>query len=214
MKKSIIAASAASVALAAMPVMGTFAATKGVTDNLSVTLDSTCSLTRTGASADGTWTPGDPESTSAGQYTIAHMDAGTTATFGTSTFTIVCNDTTSGHSLDVRATGLAGQSGIAGQYIDYSSNAVAAGTSGWNITISDVQGFGMGEGVAPVAGIVGVNYSGTDHQGTANLYGGTTTSKNNVADATFKAQYKVGTSTTQAAGMYTGSAVYTLTHGA
>lgn len=217
MKKSIIAAGAASVALAAMPVVGVFATpdTSVITDNISVKLDSTCSLTRAGASGtDGTWTPGSPATTAAGTYSVASMDAGSTANLGTSTFTVVCNDTTAGHNLKVQATGLTGAT--AGEYIDYDgTSAVAAGTSSWNITISDVDGFGTGDAgtVKPAEGLLDVTYN--NHTGSAYLYGSASaTSKNPVSAATFKAAYNVGTTTTQAADTYTGSAVYTLTYGA
>lgn len=217
MKKSIIAAGAASIALAAMPVVSTFAAqpTREIVDNINVNLNSTCTMTRTGASGtDGTWTAGDPATTAAGTYTVASMSAGTTANIGASTFTIVCNDTTNGHSLQVAASGL--RRGETSDYIDYSNAAVAAGTSSWNITISDVDGFGNGEApaVKPANGIVGIAYGQDSHTGSTYLYGETTTSKNAISGGSFKATYNVGTTTTQAAGQYTGSATYTLTYGA
>ena len=60
MKKSIIAAGAASVALAAMPVVGVFAETTTsggiVKDEVSVTVSDTCSITSTGTLASNTIT--------------------------------------------------------------------------------------------------------------------------------------------------------------
>ena len=45
MKKSIIAAGAASVALAAMPIVGAFAAVPSVTDNITATVGAGCTIT-------------------------------------------------------------------------------------------------------------------------------------------------------------------------
>ena len=55
MKKSIIAAGAASVALAAMPILGVFAegsASVEVVDTVTATVNKGCTITRTGAEAD------------------------------------------------------------------------------------------------------------------------------------------------------------------
>ncbi len=224
MKKSIIAAGAASIALAAMPVVSTFALTKTVEDDITVNLNSTCTMTRTGQAGTGV----DPESpddnaswsgatgSADGTYAVT-MDAGALADLGTSTFNIVCNDTDDGHFLSVTATGLDGANGsaIANESIGYSNTAVSAGTAGWNIIVNPVAQTGMpawNSGAVSDAGIVAITQ--TDGVGSADLYGSSASrNKTVLSNAQFTANYKVATAATTKAGVYSGSAVYTLTHG-
>ena len=224
MKKSIIAASAASVALAAMPVVGTFAAqTKTVTDNILAEIESTCSLTRTGVSGtNGTWHPTVTEDFAAETYSVS-MAAGTTANLGTSTFTIVCNDQTDGHYLSVRATGLTAATGDSDPAkaapIAYGNSAVGTDASTWNITVAKVAGSGTktmpdwGAAVDSQTGIVSITQ--TSNVGTADLYGSSSaTNKSMLNGAQFTATYNIGTKVEQPVGTYSGDATYTLTHGA
>lgn len=219
MKKSIIAAGAASIALAAMPVVSTFALTKTIEDDITVNLNSTCSLTRTGAAGTGSnagaWTPAteDP-TTSAGTYSVT-MDAGATSNLGTSTFTITCNDTsTAGHNLTVTVSGL-GAGNTESQAaqnapISYDGTKTVGTDAGsyWNITKA------AGTGTLPgfTAGIVTLPTSGDDLT-TQTIYSSTNPGVV-INAATFTAEYNVSTTVLQPAGTYTGSAVYTLTHGA
>ena len=85
MKKSIIAAGAASVALAAMPIVGVFAAdgTLTQTDTVVVTVSSACSLA----------TSGDSVTPDASTYTATIANGGYNTAIAGSTFTITCNDT-------------------------------------------------------------------------------------------------------------------------
>ena len=223
MKKSIIAASAASLALAAMPIVNTFAAEKTVTDNITLNVNSTCAMTRTGANgtADtgvvaGAWTAGDPETTSSGTYE-ATIDAGGYANLGTSTISVTCNDANNGHYLTVRATGLTSNTtGATGSPINYSTTTAAAGTSSWNIVIgrpTDTTIPAWNNNALTADNIASI--SQTSNVGSVDLYGSSSSTNKTVLNAaTFTATYNVGTAITQPAGTYTGSAVYTLTHGA
>lgn len=200
MKKSIIAAGAASIALAAMPVVSTFAATDpvSVTDNLSVKINNTCSVSRTaavGGTGDnaGTWTEGT-------QLYSTEMAAGETAILGTSTIRVVCNDTTNGFYLTAGATGLTGTGGT----IAYSGAEVSTAANTWNIAVSEQTGISL-ESVT--GGYI------TMTEGAANIYGSSSAKKTTAVDGTFKATYNVGTMSTLPAGTYTGAATYTLTYG-
>ena len=115
MKKSIIAAGAASLALAAMPMAGVFAAKASdpaaLSDTLTINVDGVCTFERT----NGT-----------GSYTQT-MTANTTATLGTSTYTTHCNNH-SGYTIAVTTPNLAGPTNI-----PFQSTAPTAGTAGWAI---------------------------------------------------------------------------------
>ena len=119
MKKSIVAG-AASLVLAAMPVVGVFAADpEGLVDTLTVTVNESCTFTR---------------STGNGQYT-QNMTAGALKTdFGSSTFTSACNN---GKGYDINAvfTSLA-HKGNAGQAITYAAVAPTAGSGTWTASVS------------------------------------------------------------------------------
>lgn len=213
MKKSIIAASAASLALAAMPVVSTFAVNPTVQDTLNITIDNTCSLTRTAvANTTGTgltssvWSDQDVNH---GTYTV-HMDAGSAVTVGTSTFTVTCNDVKNGHSVTVATTSLSDQatSGTTGAAIAYSDSEVTAAASGWNITIANgtttpIPAASINTGILQAASGTGIVYDKTAPNRLTQALSG----------ATFDATYKVSAAITQDAGTYQGSATYTLVNG-
>lgn len=216
MKKSIIAAGAASIALAALPMAGVFAAAEAVTDNLTATVNSTCSLTRTGAGATtgdnkGAWTSGSET------YTIS-LDAGSTGNMGTSTFTIVCNDQENGHYLTVATTGLSAgndQSEAAqGAAINYSNKAVSNTASSWNISVEAVSGTGTAQMPTFNSGAVDGGILQMT-SGSVDLYGSAASKNTTMLNgAKFTATYNIGVKTEQPSGTYKGTAVYTLTHGA
>ena len=118
MKKSIIAAGAASVALAAMPVVGAFAASTGgpFTDTLVVNIDNACTFSR-GAPAhtDGDVNTGGTVATGSWGTTTATPDTvtGTLAPgeydsdFGSSAFNVICNNE-NGWKVTAAATALTG----------------------------------------------------------------------------------------------------------
>ena len=204
MKKSIIAAGAASVALAAMAVLGAFAATSSatVTDNLSVTLDTTCSLTETGAvqgtsgQTGVTTGPTVSSATTAGATYSITMSTGKVAELGTSTLHIVCNDTTNGYDVtgtfaDLKLGGSSSATGV--NAIPYTDSVVTDGTSGWNVF--------LGSGTTPLTSAAA-----------GNIYNAKTSKES--ADTTVNVTYKVGSSTTNTPGEYTGTATYVLTWGA
>ena len=119
MKKSIVAG-AASLVLAAMPVVGVFADNPAaVVDTLTVTVNESCTFTRT---------------TGNGQYTQS-MTAGALKTdFGSSTFTSACNN---GKGYDINAvfTSLS-HTGNAGTAITYSATTPTAGSGTWTASVS------------------------------------------------------------------------------
>ena len=119
MKKSIVAG-AASLVLAAMPVVGVFADNPAaVVDTLTVTVNESCTFTRT---------------TGDGQYTQS-MAAGALKTdFGSSTFTSACNN---GKGYDINAvfTSLA-HTQNAGTAITYSATTPTAGSGTWTASVS------------------------------------------------------------------------------
>ena len=124
MKKALIAG-AASVALAAMPVVGVFAVDSTVTDVLTVTVEKSCTLTRTGVAASGA-------TYDAGTYSRT-MIAGELQDLGTSTFTVNCNDT-AGYTV----TGTFGTLTDAGSdTITYKNSAAAANDGKWSALITD-----------------------------------------------------------------------------
>ena len=132
MKKSIVAG-AASLVLAAMPVVGVFAADPAaLTDTLTVTVNESCTFTRT---------------TGNGQYTQS-MTAGALKTdFGSSTFTSACNN---GKGYDIGAvfTSLS-HTGNAGEAITYSATTPTAGSGTWTAAI------GGSSNIAATSGVLG-----------------------------------------------------------
>lgn len=95
MKKSIIAAGAASVALAAMPIVGAMAV--NFTDVIKTTVGETCTFSRgtvaspTTTHGTGTWTTDTADPTK-DILTAATISLDTETTIGTSNFKVVCND--------------------------------------------------------------------------------------------------------------------------
>lgn len=98
MKKLAIAG--ASVALAAMPVVSTFAVTNGqtITDTLDLTIENTCAMTvanggRTAAAsviANGAW--GDADATGNATFTGTVVNNHLYTEFASTAFTLFCND--------------------------------------------------------------------------------------------------------------------------
>ena len=120
MKKTLIAG-AASLALAAMPVVGVFAADpEPVVDDITITVSETCTLTRT---------------TGTGIYTATMSTNALNASVGSSTFTAVCNNAT-GFSVSATPTALTGD----GEAINYSATTPTAGSGTWTATKTEVAG--------------------------------------------------------------------------
>lgn len=185
MKKSIIAAGAASIALAAMPVVGVFAATdnpSAIEDTINVTIADSCTWSRTLAASDSTVT-------ASGSTLSATMTAPQTiANFGTSTLNVKCNNT-KGYAIKATMTGLAGQASSSdatsnNDSIDYAAS-LAAGK--WTASYNNT-------GIA--SGNSFVTTSGAD-----DMENGTN----------YVITYGVQTKANQAAGFYTGTVTYELT---
>ncbi|MBR0467881.1 hypothetical protein IJJ53_03185 [Candidatus Saccharibacteria bacterium] len=201
MKKSLIVTGAASLAVAAMPIVGVFAAdgTLTQTDTVVVTVDSACSLATSGSEV----TP----DASTYKATIANGAYNTDITG--STFTITCNDT-GGWKLNAIGAGTAtGDVTKMDASTNTDSDDIATGTtldgsvSNWAFKVakggSDAANITVTEGYT--------NFSAVPASATK-IAQGTSTAGN----STIAATYGVGISSTQSAGTYTGKVTYTLVH--
>lgn len=123
MKKSLIAG-AASLALAALPVVSTFAATS-VIDTINVTVnDETCTFNRTAGE---------------GTYNTTIIPGNFVENFGSSTFTTTCNDPTDIQNVSITASFTALTDGDTTNDILYSANAVDGSASTWRATLGDLS---------------------------------------------------------------------------
>ena len=191
MKKALIAG-AASVALAAMPVVGVFAVDNtAITDNFSLTIAPTCALSRAATNTDATLsgvTAGESV-TAAATYTKSDAVANQKYTMGTSTLKVICNNQT-GYKLTGTFSPLTNSlkaSDGSDITIPYSAAAVEVGTAGWTAYTSS-------------------NYY-------TSAASGNILSSNTVSAATGDTKavtYDVATASNQAAGTYTGTASYNL----
>jgi len=119
MKKMAIVG--ASLVFAALPVVGVFAADpEPVIDNITITVDESCTLTRT---------------TGGGNYTASMQTNALNPSVGSSTFTAICNNAT-GFSVSATPTALTGP----GEAINYSATTPTAGSGTWTGTKSTVAG--------------------------------------------------------------------------
>jgi len=144
MKKSIIAAGAASVALAAMPVVGAFAvggtfSGGPFTDVIQTSIADSCTFAR-GLMSDAAATHGTSESwtTSGDTDTLTAKSitpAATEATLGSSNFNIICNDQ-DGYQVKVTAPNLTLTSGKTAVHTWAYNNTGSASTasSNWRLT--------------------------------------------------------------------------------
>ena len=194
MKKSLIAAGAASVALAAMPVLGTFA---DVTDTVILTIPDACSVGQTSASQTGggvtlreeaavnehlyTW---DADGTAGGTLKVSCNDAGgwQVKAVGASTGTPVTSMAASGSGTPI-VTG----------------TATSGPTSNWAFKVAGTTG------VTVVSTYQ--NYAAVPATATK-VAGGTGA----VSEGTIYTGYQVWVSATQQADTYTGKVTYTVTH--
>lgn len=184
MKKLAIAG--ASIALAAMPVVGVLAADGNLTtiDTVQVTIDSACSLTASGNS----------------NAFSANMNNGQLKSdFGNTTMSIVCNDvggwkvTAIGNSNDISGTTTMVPTGD-GTAIA-TGTATEGATSNWamKVTGTGATGFTDFAAVPGTAAIVATQNAAT-------------------ATASLTTTYQVYISPTQQADTYTGKVLYTLVH--
>lgn len=197
MKKSLIAAGVASLAVAAMPIAGIFAAdgTLSQTDTVKVTVDSNCSLATS--------------NTGGADYAATITNGSYNDAITGSTFTITCNDT-GGWKLNAIGAGTAtGDVTKMDASTNVDSDDIATGTtldgsvSNWAFKVAkggdDVANITITEGYT--------NFSAVPSSATKIAQGTSTAGKSTVA-----ATYGVGISSTQSAGNYTGKMTYTLVH--
>ena len=116
MKKLAIAAS--SVALAAMPVVGVFAADNiSIDDNITITVSDNCAFTR---------------ETGTGTYTATMSPNALNANVGASTYKVICNNS-KGYSVGAVFSGLTGDQ-TTPETITYSATTPTAGSGTWTAT--------------------------------------------------------------------------------
>ena len=168
MKKSIIAAGAASVALAAMPIVGAFATYTGsYTDVIQTTIGETCTFSRgTIASAAAThpivatesWAADTP---TAGTDTMSAVTlnpgAAVETKIGSSNFKVICNANV-GYKVTVAASGLALPSTSTQNHpwVYKYDGAVSDAASYWRIAVP------TGEGQALATNVISTKASSTD----------------------------------------------------
>ena len=211
MKKSLIATGAASLALAAMPATGVFAAAiNTMTDNISVTVPVSCSITNGNTdhnAAVANVVNNYAKTILNGQYaTIGAADT-TGATAADNTVEVTCNAQT-GTDAGWRLTAIgAGASGHTTELYDGSANSIASGshvetgaTSNWDFKVTQTgnaatkaDGFNFATWT-PVPGAE------------KNLATGT----GSTDAGAFTMEYSVYVSGTQPGGTYTGAVKYTL----
>lgn len=181
MKKSLIAAGAASAVLAAMPVLGVFAApVMTVTDTLQVTVSTSCTLDNDGDAATDPSIVGTTYTGSGAPGQLVTL-AGSGAT--STTVQIECNDA-DGYDITPTFSSLVGPTGSTA--ITYAANA-SAGSGTWT-----------------------AYYSKNSGEATAFTASGTAVHGNPTMSDTYTFSYKVGLGNDQAAGTYEGTALYTL----
>lgn len=182
MKKSLIAAGAASVALAAMPVVGVFAVDdKQVVDTIELTVNATCSFnTNSSASSSDT------------EY-AATVANGAEAAFGTAThkFNVTCNDN-EGWKVTATPTVLTGAAKSNTLPFVTSTNYSASGSTGmWSADIANGAGGATVTPFGDTATIIATKAASTDN-------------------ADFTVTYKAYVGTTTPADVYTGTMTYDL----
>ena len=189
MKKSIIAAGAASVALAAMPIVGVFAVGNNgtFTDVINTTIGDTCAFTRQAtAHPAGTWSTDGADATK-DILTAQTIALGAEATLGSSSFTVVCNDA-DGYQVTATTPDLVKPADASSAAVTMAYNDSAAGVAGeWRFA-SDGAGATIGDGSA---GDIALKETAT------------------TAGSNFTATYYAYPGASQAAGTYSGTVVYT-----
>lgn len=219
MKKSLIVTSAASLALAAMPVVGAFAATSRVTDEIEVTIAKECAITSNTTDAsdgigDGTVTENKYSTEMQnGETKVLGGAAGTgSATAGSSVINVVCNDSaTTGTATSWKLEAVGGDGTTVSTVLAGAGNGSGAAT---NIATGTTFG---GENSAWAMQVVGngVTIQGGFDSANFHVVPGETTlvaEGNGSAAGAFTMSYKVYISDTQAADTYTGHVTYTLTN--
>lgn len=189
MKKSLIAAGASAVALAAMPVLGAFA---DVTDTVSVTINSSCTIGSTTATSGAGASLSDTIANGGTKTWTAGTDGGT--------IKVTCNAASgwnikavgSGDDATVKTAMNASQSGT-----DIPTTASLGSNSGWQFQVTGT-------------GAVTTYNSFSEIPATATKVAG---SEDAVSEGTINTGYTVHVSATQEADTYTGKVTYTVAQG-
>ncbi len=196
MKKSLIATGAAAVALAAMPVLGAFAADTSVTDTIQITVNDSCTITE-GSTTDGL----DNKDTTYAD-TVAN---GNETTFsgthsGNHTFHVSCN-APGGWSFSATPTNLTG-------YTDSGKGSTNSDNINFVASSSYSNSGAAGDWTATITAPSGTTVTQPSTAGSSNtIISATGAQASNVEiTATYKAY--VGTQTS--AGYYEGTIAYTL----
>ena len=200
MKKSLIAASASAVVLAAMPIVGTFAATSNsFTDTLTVTLQNGCTLENSTATA-GTYTTNDRSFEAAiAAGTVGYLNADETGAAITNptegTITVQCNtsDSTKTYTVAVDVTDFT-DSATPTAHTFTGGTATSGDASKWAIK-SNASGTTASNPFANYAAATDTTFL-------------TATANNSV---TFNPSYQVYIAPGQVPGTYVASAKYTVT---
>lgn len=195
MKKSLIAAGAASVALAAMPVLGTFAT---VTDTVQLTIASSCSV---GGSAGSTSSTGASitENAAVNEHLYQYDADGT---YG-GTLKVTCNDAS---GWQVKAVGSSEGGTITAMKPSGSGTAIATGTatsgatSNWAFKVAGTTGVTVPTAYASYAAVPATEQT-------------VATGSAAVSEGTVYTGYQVWVSATQQADTYTGKVTYTIVPG-
>ena len=197
MKKRVIAAGAASAALAAMPMVGVFA---NQTDTLVVQIQGVCTVDLNSVPAD----PGpadtghvDGSATWSGQTLTGQMSNGSsTQNFGQTKLKVTCNDN---DGFDVSATmndltAAAAEDGEGNKITIAPTASFGDGTSGYALKVSNAT-----TGLTPAS------------NGWIGTTGNIVSASQPISGGSFIVTYGVGVSATQAADNYTGTVVYGIT---
>lgn len=201
MKKSLIATGAASLALAAMPMTGVFAATSTMTDTLNVNIPASCTIRNSRTVGDATSTENIYNITMRnGQLRSDIGDSGKDGEAHDNNIVVNCNvQSGSGAGWSLAAGGKGGSSVLSN---GTASDNIATGTgttgnSSWAFKTT----------------ATGVTYTNPYHSGEfAPVPATSATIATGTGSASFTMNYQVYISTTQSKGNYTGGVVYTLTN--
>lgn len=199
MKKSIIAAGAASAVLAAMPVLGVFAVAHGetITDTIDLEIENTCAMTisSTGRSADtsviadGAWGSADTDGNAT--FTGTVVAGQTYASFASTDFQIICNDN-DGYQVTVATTG-------------FTASGVTEGTYPWAY---NAGGLATGDVSSWTIASTGNGQTLTANSGDKNIVA-TRSNALTTSGETFAVTYSAKTKNNQPAGEYEATATYT-----
>lgn len=203
MKKSIIAASAASLAVAAMPIVGVFAASgSSFTDTLTVGVQGGCTIENAeildptdpadpGTYADRTFS----DTIAAGTVGYLNADATGAVSPSSESFTVTCNT-------EHGTTGDAWSVTVSAGNLESGANTIAPGSA----TSGDTSAWALKSNVGGTDAA-----DATDNYASYTGFSNTTLLTANIGkEVTFNPSYRVFVAPGQAVGNYTGTVTYTV----